>query len=377
MLASIINKAADATWLLNGQLSADETVRSIRVVGSPFVVGRNSSAALTIPSPTVSNLHAELRIEDGELHVCDRGSTNGTFVNGARVEGEAKVRIGDLLQFAEVVFRVRLDSSQFDSKTIAGDSADRALALIQFDKLMSDRAVLPHFQPILDYRDMQVVGYEILGRSRLFGLSTPHAMFSAAAVLDLESELSRMMRTEGMSSAAILPGAPLLFANTHPTELAEQGVLEFSLRELRELAPRARMVLEIHEAAVTCARQMRELRALLNDLNIGLAYDDFGAGQARLVELGEAPPDYLKFDIELIRDIDRASPERQRMLASLVNIVRDLGIASLAEGVETEAEHAACQQMGFDFAQGFFYGRPATAHTFGQQTESAAPAAAE
>jgi EAL domain-containing protein (putative c-di-GMP-specific phosphodiesterase class I) len=197
-------------------------------------------------------------------------------------------------------------------------------------------------------------------------------MFSAAAVLDLESELSRMMRTEGVFRAQVLPGAPLLFANTHPTELVEQGVLEFSLRELRELAPQARVVLEIHEAAITCVRQMREIRALLTELDMGLAYDDFGAGQARLVELGEAPPDFLKFDIELIAGIDRACGERQRMVSSLVNIVSDLGIASLAEGVETAAEHEACRQMGFKFAQGFYYGRPALATSFAEPGDSLA-----
>jgi EAL domain-containing protein (putative c-di-GMP-specific phosphodiesterase class I) len=364
MLAPTIKKAADATWLLSGQLTADQPVRSIAVSSSPFIVGRHAHAALTIPCATVSGTHAELRLEDGQLWVKDLGSTNGTFVNGARLDGESVVRSGDLLQFAEVVFRVGLDRGQVDAKTMAGDSSDRALALIQFDKLISERAVLPHFQPIVDYRTMEVVGYEILGRSRLFGLGTPHAMFSAAAVLDLESELSRMMRTEGMYCAASLPGEPLLFVNTHPSELNEQGVLEFSLRELRELAPQSRIVLEIHEAAVTSVKQMCEIRALLNELSMGLAYDDFGAGQARIVELGEAPPDYLKFDIELIRDIDHASSERKRMLASLVNIVGDLGIASLAEGVETQAEHEACRDMGFNFAQGFYYGKPALASVF-------------
>lgn len=362
MAFSILKPAAETTWLLSGQLSADEPVRSIRVEGSPFLVGRHSKAALTIPSPTVSNIHAELRIENGALFVKDLGSTNGTFINGERIEGEFNVASGDLLQFAEIVFRVGLESGRYDSKTIAGDSSDRALALIQFDKLMSERAVVPHFQPIVAYHDMSVPGYEILGRSRLFGLTTPHSMFSAAAVLDLESELSRLMRSEGVKCARTLPNNPLLFANTHPVELHEQGVLEFSLRELRELAPEARVVLEIHEAAVTCVKQMRELRAVLNDLNIGLAYDDFGAGQARLVELGDVPPDYLKFDIELVRGIDRASPERQRMLGSLVKIVNELGIGSLAEGVETRAEHEACRQMGFGFAQGYYYGKASLAH---------------
>ncbi len=364
MPAAALKPAAEVTWLLSGQLGAEEPVRSIRVEGSPFLVGRHSKAALTIPSPTVSNVHAELRIVNGALCVKDLGSTNGTFINGQRIAGEFQVSSGDLLQFAEVVFRVGLESGSYETKTIAGDSSDRALALIQFDKLMSEKAVVPHFQPIVAYRDFSVVGYEILGRSRLFGLSTPHSMFSAAAVLDLESELSRMMRTEGVKCAETLPGQPTLFVNTHPVEMHEQGMLEFSLRELRESAPQARLVLEVHEAAVTCVKQMRELRAVLNDLNIGLAYDDFGAGQARLVELGDVPPDYLKFDIELVHEINRASPERQRMLASLVRIVKDLGIGSLAEGVETELEHEACRQMGFDYAQGYYYGRAALAKDF-------------
>ncbi len=364
MLAPPIKKTSDATWLLSGQLTADQPVRSFPVASSPFLVGRHGHAALTLPCGTVSGVHAELRMEGGELIVKDLGSTNGTFVNGARLDGECVLRSGDLLQFAEVVFRVALDRGHVEARTIAGDSSDRALALIQFDKLMSERAVLPHFQPIVEYRNLSVTGYEILGRSRLFGLNTPHAMFSAAAVLDLEAELSRLMRTEGMHCAAMLPGDPLMFVNTHPAELVESGVLEFSLRELREAAPKARIVLEIHEAAVTCVRQMREMRVLLNELNMGLAYDDFGAGQARIVELGECPPDYLKFDIELVRDIDHASPERQRMLASLVQIVHDLGIASLAEGVETEGAHEACRQMGFHYAQGFYYGKPAIASSF-------------
>jgi EAL domain-containing protein (putative c-di-GMP-specific phosphodiesterase class I) len=367
MQTSAPRHATEATWLLIGQLSAEEPVRTIRIEGSPFLVGRHGKAALTIPSATVSSVHAELRVEGGALIVKDLGSTNGTYINGQRIEGEFKVVSGDLVQFAEVVFRVGLESGRHETKTVAGDSSERALALIQFDKLMSDKAVVPHFQPIVAYRDLSVVGYEILGRSRLFGLTTATSMFSAAAVLDLESELSRMMRTEGVKCAAPLPGDPLLFANTHPAELQEQGVLEFSLRELRELAPTTRLVLEIHEAAVTCVKHMRELRAVLNDLNIGLAYDDFGAGQARLVELGDVPPDYLKFDIELVHEIDRASPEKQRMLVSLVRIVNDLGIASLAEGVETEAEHEACRQMGFDYAQGYFYGRAALARDLAEQ----------
>ena len=142
-------------------------------------------------------------------------------------------------------------------------------------------------------------------------------------------------------------------------------MLEFSLRELRELSPESRIILEIHEASVTHVAQMRELRASRADLEIGLAYDDFGAGQARLVELVEVPPDYLKFDINLVRNIQSASAERQQMLSSLVRMVSDLGIAALAEGIEQQEEHETCQEIGFTFAQGYLYGKPALPKSFG------------
>ena len=74
--------------------------------------------------------------------------------------------------------------------------------------------------------------------------------------------------------------------------------------------------------------------------------------------LVDVPPDYLKFDMRLIQNLETASIERQRMLASLVKMVCDLGITPLAEGVELEGDHEICRQMGFVCAQGFLYGYP-------------------
>ena len=158
-----------------------------------------------------------------------------------------------------------------------------------------------------------------------------------------------------------MPEQHLLFANTHPNEIEEPDLLEFSLRELRESAPHRPMVLEIHEKTATQTQPMRELRAKLNDLNIGLAYDDFGAGQARLIELVEVPPDYLKFDMALVQNIHAASIERQKMVERLVQMTAELGIIPLAEGIETREDHEVCAQMGFLCGQGFYYGRPAVA----------------
>ena len=99
-------------------------------------------------------------------------------------------------------------------------------------------------------------------------------------------------------------------------------------------------------------------------MNIELAYDDFGAGQGRLVELVEVPPNVIKFDMSLIRGIDRAPVVRQKMLETLVSMVNDLGIACLAKGLETADELRICRELGFGYGQGHFIGLPAPIHSW-------------
>ncbi len=350
----------DAVWFLIGQ-GDDEPSRFVPIHSTPFLIGRRSGSSYTINSRTVSGLHAEIVQVRQSLAVRDLQSTNGTYLNGKRVTEQVVLSEDDLVQFADVAFRVRRQAACRELGTIQTNGYDRALALVQFDKLMRDRSVVPHFQPLVKLSSMGLEGYEVLGRSRILGLETPGAMFSAAAQLNVEVELSRLLRWEGLRAASRYPGRPRIFVNTHPSEMSDSGLLN-SMRSLREFSNEMAIVMEIHEKAVTDSQKMQELRKELVDLNIGLAYDDFGAGQARLVELVEVRPDYLKFDMQLVQGLDKASPERQKMLEALVRMTRDLGIITLAEGIETDGEHLVCQQLGFEMGQGFFYGKPAPAN---------------
>jgi EAL domain-containing protein (putative c-di-GMP-specific phosphodiesterase class I) len=148
-----------------------------------------------------------------------------------------------------------------------------------------------------------------------------------------------------------------LFVNTHPAELEGPGLIG-ALRAMRELSRCQPITLEIHEKAITEREVMKKLRSLLRELHIGLAFDDFGAGQTRLGELCDVQPDYLKFDMSLVHNLDSAPEKQQRMVGSLVTMVRDMGVIPLAEGIETERERRICVELGFELAQGFFFGRP-------------------
>jgi EAL domain-containing protein (putative c-di-GMP-specific phosphodiesterase class I) len=372
--SSTATATAGGVWFLVGPLESTETTRYLPIYTAPFLIGRREDLTLSLASKTVSSLHAEIIESAGQFMLRDLASTNGTYLNGQRVIEPVVLQEDDLVQFANLAFRVRKQAAHNQFHTVQEDVCDRALALVQFDKLMAERAVTPFFQPIVKIASHEIIGYEVLARSRLFGLETPKEMFGVATQLSLESELSTMLRWEGVQASCDLVNAPHLFVNTHPRELAEPGLLQ-SLEKLRGHFPTQRLTLEIHESAITNADWMANLRTALRRLEIGLAYDDFGAGQARFNELVTTPPDYLKFDMSLVRGIHAATPQRQQVLAALVKMAHDLGIVTLAEGVEVQAESDTCQQMGFELGQGYLYGRPAPAKRFPLPARVATPTA--
>ena len=329
----------------------------------PFSIGRKAGCSLQLQSKTVSSHHADLTCRDGQLILIDRQSTNGTYVNGRRIADLVQLKKDDLVQFADVAFRIRCDDHATASNTLAEDVCDQALALVQFDRLMEKRLVTPFFQPIVSMDGGCILGYEVLARSQMFGLETSAALFGAASKLNLEVELSQMMRWEGIREGMMLPVPSQIYVNTHPLELGRPGLLE-SMAQVRSMTLDLPITLEIHESAITSAKEMFDIKSRLRELNIQIAYDDFGSGQNRLAELCNAAPDVIKFDMGLIRDIDKAPPERIKVLGSLVRMVLDLGVVALAEGIENEAEAKVCQELGFTMAQGYYFGRPAPIRKF-------------
>ncbi len=368
-----------SVWFFAGQTSPSGPIRRVEVTNTPMLIGRSEGLPLTLPCSSVSKEHAEIFEHNGEIWVRDLRSTNGTYLNGQLVEESVPLAEGDILQFATVVFRVGRDIPNPDNHTVTQDACDQALSLMQFDRLIQGDAVIPFFQPIVEINapGFPAIGYEVLGRSRLIGLTTPGEMFATAAHLDLEAELSRVFRARGLEVARQgLRDVPL-YVNTHPSELKD-GQMTESLRELRRKNMNQEITLEIHEAAITEPEAIKKLRDVLNELGMRLAFDDFGAGQARLVELTEVQPDCLKFDMKLVQGIASAPASRQQVVSSLIKMVNDLGIDSLVEGIELASDHETLRQMGARLGQGFLYGRPAPIKEFvraadaGQRTSPSA-----
>ena len=105
---------------------------------------------------------------------------------------------------------------------------------------------------------------------------------------------------------------------------------------------------------------MQRMHDQTRELGIKIAYDDFGAGQARLFELSEFRPDFVKLDMSLIRHIQHSS-SRRRLVQSLVKACRDLGVQTVAEGLESREEVDLFRSFGCEWGQGYFFGRPESA----------------
>lgn len=348
-------------WMMLQQDGGDAG-RSIAVPMGRSVLGRGTATALCVPVPSVSKRHAVINASQNSLAIEDLGSTNGTYINGIRVTPPTPQTIadGDLIQFANSCFRVQYGDAACVDGTMQEGVVQWAQTLLTFERLIDRRAVIPHYQPILRYQPdgETVVGYEVLARSNLPELASPAEMFGIASRLGQDAVLSEMMRTE---AAKLLVAhdwqSRSIYVNTHPVEFGTEQ-LATSLEELRDAFPTLPLTIEVHEKAVTRIEQMRAFRTLLDRLDMRLSYDDFGAGEGRLMELAEVPPDVLKFDMSLIRDIDAATATRQRIVASLVTMAHDAGALALAEGVETSGEDAVCRELGFDLVQGFHHARP-------------------
>ncbi len=344
------------SWVLVQQASETGSAHRITIVGPGFVIGRHASSHLTIIDPTVSSRHAELVFVNDDLFVRDLNSTNGTLLNGRRIQNLTGLRPGDVLHFGSVMCTLQRSSDNKMTETVTADASSEALAQLQFDKLLKRPALRPYFQPIVKLSDHTRIGFEVLSRSFLIGLETPEKMFRVAEQRTSEVELSIVCRSEGLRVGEAIGNTMKFYLNTHPTELKSVRLFE-SLTTMRNEYPHTNIVLEVHEAAVTSTAFLRDLRKHVSDLQMELAYDDFGAGQARLKELFDVPPDVLKFDVKFINGLPFASAQQRSTIQQLLNIVRDLGVIPLAEGVETSEEAACCFELGFELAQGYLFGR--------------------
>ena len=360
-----------SNWYLEGFLGTNQSLSRVHINHFPFQIGRQSDLGFVVSNDSVSRFHAEISRTGDKLRVSDYGSTNGTYVNRdfLALDAERDIRHGDILHFGD--FEVRLIEERLASACPVDNSALTVVGIEELSEqlptgyhdmndLLETESVFPVFQPIVSTADESIHAYEILGRGCHPGLSeNPGPLFMIAESFDLAVNLSELFREKGVAEAAAAGPRNKFFLNIHPDEHYDNERLLRQLETLRSRYPALNLVLEVHEESAPDIQSLKEMIVTLKSLNIEFAYDDFGAGQARLLELVEVPADYLKFDIAMVRGIDQAPAAKREMLAALIGQAQNVGTLTLAEGLDRRAEIEVCKDLGFDYIQGFYYGKPA------------------
>ena len=336
------------------RISQDGSIWVIPVEHSPFTIGRSEGSGLLLAAEGVSRKHAEILETVDGWRIKDCSSTNGTFVNGRRLTENHLLSNGDYITIGEIRFEVEEQIDDSECTQIINPDTEN------FEQMLELKAVVPHFQPLVSLSDGALIGYEVLGRIAYDGLpNSPAQLFKISRRLGRQIELSELFRNTALEYAAQIGIKELILFNTLPEEMNLES-LGISLKKLRKTVPDLKLGMELHENTITDVKMMKKLRSMLNELDMLLVYDDFGAGQSRLVELLDSVPDIVKFDMALIQNIQQRSDISRSIVETLVKMARDAGIRTLAEGVDSREEAVTCKGIGFELAQGYYFGRPAT-----------------
>lgn len=211
-------------------------------------------------------------------------------------------------------------------------------------------------QPIVRAESGTLYAYETLARCDHPSIDGPLALFELAARVGAVAELEVLLRQRIAELLRTLPPEVLLFVNVHPSSLCDPT---FYLPENPLLATPERVVLELVEhGALAIDGGMLERVDRLRALGFRIAIDDLGSGYNGLNVFAEISPDLVKFDMALVREVDR-SPTKRRLLAAMIGVCREFGIVTVAEGIETDAQAVQLRALGCDLLQGYLFGRPA------------------
>ncbi len=249
--------------------------------------------------------------------------------------------------------RLRSDALQAleDATTVITDvdGPHRERFAIAIDKLWIA------YQPIIR-PDGTLYAYEALMRSDDEEMKTPGDLLDAAERLNSVVELGRRVRERAGSLVhRAVTKEFSLFVNLHSLDLMDE-LLTSPAAPLSAIAPR--VVLEITERAAL--HDLDEVKAKMKDLRAmgyRIALDDLGAGYAGLTSFAMLEPEIVKLDMALVRDIHK-TPVKRKLVASVTQLSRDLGIQVVGEGVEVADERDVLVDLGCDLLQGYLFGKP-------------------
>jgi diguanylate cyclase (GGDEF)-like protein len=284
---------------------------------------------------------------------------------------------GDLLRDADIALYRAKAAGRNCYKLFRPDmeTAGRHQYELDFDlrSALDNQQFRVFYQPIYDLADLSIVGAEALIRWQhpTRGLLQPDEFVPLLEASGRIVDVGRWVLHDACRQAKLWAdqGHELsMSVNVSARQLDRDSIIEHVAEALTasKLEP-ARLVLEITETALMKDTELTASRLhALKALGVRLAIDDFGTGYSSLAYLQRFPVDCLKIDRSFTQAVGQ-SAEAGALMHTLVQLGKDLGLKTLAEGVETTAQLDHLRGEAVDRAQGFLLARPLSAEAFESQ----------
>ncbi|HEX8465124.1 MAG TPA: EAL domain-containing protein [Abditibacterium sp.] len=242
-------------------------------------------------------------------------------------------------------------------------------------EVLRDKAIYSVFQPIVRcgtrphgletdvLKVPEIFGYECLMRGSYKGeVVSPLTMLEMARAADLVFQLDLAARRSALLGAGQNRIKQKVFINFSPNAVYDPWhCLRSTVNTVDEVGLRRdQVVFELTETErMPEIKHLKRIVQFYREEGFQVALDDVGSGYSSLNVLVALRPDYVKIDMDLIRDVDKDAA-KAIVAGKLLETVCELGLATVAEGIERHEELAWVRDHGSTFAQGYLFARPAT-----------------
>jgi PAS domain S-box-containing protein len=316
------------------------------------------------------------RRADGSLFPIEECPIRSAWLNGrtVRVEDDMFIRRdGSELAVAYTAAPFATDDGVQGCVVVFEDITERKAAALTVERdlkklgwvdaiqaaLNEERFVL-HAQPIIDLHTGQIVQRELLLRmlsaEKSGELIAPGTFLPVAEEYGLITEIDRWVIDR---SAEIASAGRSVQVNVSARSISDPSLVDYVGHAIvRTGADPATLVFEITETSlVSDEKAARAFVEGLHELGCQVALDDFGTGYGGFTYLKQLPIDYLKIDIEFVRDL-RENAASRNVVRGIVNLAHGFGLRTIGEGVEDQDTLDQLRELGVDYAQGYHIGRP-------------------
>ncbi|KAB3532503.1 EAL domain-containing protein [Alkaliphilus serpentinus] len=231
----------------------------------------------------------------------------------------------------------------------------------EFFGILLNKSISTNFQPIISLVNGEIIGYEALTRGPEDSpLHYPDRLFEAAKRYNKVWELDLLCRITAIERAKDVIGDKFLFINIDADIIKDPEFKKGFTKEYLKaynISPKS-IIFEITEhTAITDYKSFKNVIENYRSQGYRVAVDDAGDGYAGLRMLSEIRPNFIKIDMELIRNIDKDMLKRE-LLKSIQRFVEATNLKIIAEGIETYDELRTLIDIGIEYGQGYYIQRP-------------------